>query len=93
MRPRRRCHHHALHGLAVNQREQACRLTDAQMRVIARANDDESISNFYADSPYGETVALGPDEGNPLQYTRRENRERGNSNRSQDGRPRCRTPR
>lgn len=27
----------------------------------------------YAYSPYGETVTLGPDEGNPLQYTGREN--------------------
>ena len=30
-------------------------------------------SKQYAYSPYGETVALGPDEGNPLQYTGREN--------------------
>jgi RHS repeat-associated protein len=27
----------------------------------------------YAYSPYGETTVLGPDEGNPLQYTGREN--------------------
>lgn len=48
-------------------------LTDALMSVIAQANDDETVSNFYAYSPYGETTALGPDEGNPLQYTGREN--------------------
>jgi RHS repeat-associated protein len=28
---------------------------------------------LYAYSPYGETTVLGPDEGNPLQYTGREN--------------------
>ncbi len=27
----------------------------------------------YAYSPYGETSTLGPDEGNPIQYTGREN--------------------
>jgi RHS repeat-associated protein len=43
------------------------------MSVIAQANDDETVSNFYVYSPYGETTALGPDEGNPLQYTGREN--------------------
>jgi RHS repeat-associated protein len=47
-------------------------LTDALMSVIAQTNDDESVSNFYAYSPYGETVALGADEGNPLKYTGRE---------------------
>lgn len=31
------------------------------------------LGNVYAYSPYGETVTLGPDEGNPLQYTGREN--------------------
>jgi RHS repeat-associated protein len=48
-------------------------LTDALTSVIAQANDDETVSNFYAYSPYGETVALGADEGNALQYTGREN--------------------
>lgn len=48
-------------------------LTDALMSVIAQTNDDQSVGNFYAYSPYGEAVALGPDEGNPLQYTGREN--------------------
>lgn len=48
-------------------------LTDALMSVVAQANDDETVSNFYAYSPYGETTALGPDEGNSLQYTGREN--------------------
>ncbi|MGH2541748.1 MAG: RHS repeat domain-containing protein, partial [Ardenticatenaceae bacterium] len=48
-------------------------LTDALMSVIAQANDDESISSFYAYSPYGETMLLGADDGNPLQYTGREN--------------------
>jgi YD repeat-containing protein len=38
-------------------------LTDALMSVIAQANDDETVSNFYAYSPYGETTVLGPDEG------------------------------
>lgn len=31
------------------------------------------IGRVYAYSPYGETVALGPDGGNSLQYTGREN--------------------
>jgi len=48
-------------------------LSDALTSVIAQANDDETVSSFYAYSPYGETTALGPDEGNPLQYTGREN--------------------
>lgn len=32
-----------------------------------------SVDKVYAYSPYGETVALGPDKGNSLQYTGREN--------------------
>jgi YD repeat-containing protein len=48
-------------------------LTDALMSVIAQANDDQSIANFYAYSPYGQSVTLGPDGGNSLQYTGREN--------------------
>jgi RHS repeat-associated protein len=48
-------------------------LTDALTSVIAQATDDETVSNFYAYSPYGETTTLGPDESNPLQYTGREN--------------------
>jgi RHS repeat-associated protein len=48
-------------------------LADALTSVIAQANDDESIGNFYAYSPYGESVTMGPDEGNQLQYTGREN--------------------
>jgi len=47
-------------------------LTDALTSVVAQANDDETVANFYAYSPYGETTTLGPDEGNPLQYTGRE---------------------
>ena len=37
------------------------------------ASAQTSLGNVYAYSPYGETVALGLDEGNPLQYTGREN--------------------
>jgi RHS repeat-associated protein len=48
-------------------------LTDALMSVIAQANDDQTIGNYYAYSAYGEALALGPDEGNSLQYTGREN--------------------
>jgi len=48
-------------------------LTDALQSVIAQANDIQSVDNFYAYSPYGEATTLGPDEGNPLQYTGREN--------------------
>lgn len=48
-------------------------LTDALMSVIAQANDDQSVGNFYAYSPYGQAITLGPDAGNSLQYTGREN--------------------
>jgi len=48
-------------------------LTDALMSVIAQANDSQGVDNFYAYSPYGEATTLGPDEGNSLQYTGREN--------------------
>jgi RHS repeat-associated protein len=48
-------------------------LTDALNSVIAQSKDDQSIQNFYVYSPYGEVTALGPDEGNPIQYTGREN--------------------
>ena len=48
-------------------------LTDALMSVIAQANDDQSVANFYAYSPYGEVTTIGPDDGNALQYTGREN--------------------
>ena len=47
-------------------------LTDALMSVIAQANDDQSVQNFYGYSPYGEAQTQGPDGGNPLQYTGRE---------------------
>ena len=43
------------------------------MSVIAQANDDQSVANFYAYSPYGEVTTIGPDDGNALQYTGREN--------------------
>ena len=32
-----------------------------------------TLRNDYAYSPYGESTMLGPDPGNPLQYTGREN--------------------
>ena len=48
-------------------------LTDALGSVIAQANDTQAIENYYAYTPYGETTALGPDGGNPIQYTAREN--------------------
>jgi len=48
-------------------------LTDALNSVIAIAREDQSIQAFYGHSPYGETQVLGDDEGNPIQYTAREN--------------------
>jgi RHS repeat-associated protein len=48
-------------------------LIDALMSVIAQTNDAQSTDNFYAYTPYGEAQALGPDGGNSLQYTGREN--------------------
>jgi RHS repeat-associated protein len=52
-------------------------LVDALGSVIAQAKDDQTIQNFYAYSAYGEVTALGPDEGNPIQYTSRENDQTG----------------
>lgn len=37
-------------------------LTDALGSVIAQAQDDQSIQNFYSYTPYGQTQTLGPDE-------------------------------
>ena len=51
-------------------------MTDALNSVIAQMNDDEqaSLANSYAYSPYGESQTIGPDAtGNPIQYTSREN--------------------
>jgi RHS repeat-associated protein len=48
-------------------------LTDALMSVIAQANDAQGVDNYYAYSAYGEVAVLGPDGGNSLQYTGREN--------------------
>jgi RHS repeat-associated protein len=48
-------------------------LTDALMSVIAQANDAQNVDNYYAYSPYGEVAVLGPDSGNSIQYTGREN--------------------
>lgn len=48
-------------------------LTDALGSVIAQTNDDRSLRNFYAYTPYGESQAQGDDLGNPIQFTAREN--------------------
>ena len=48
-------------------------LTDALGSVIAQAKADLTIQNFYSYTPYGEATSLGDDEGNPIQYTGREN--------------------
>ncbi len=52
-------------------------LTDALGSVLALAKDDQSIQAFYAYTPYGEATTLGDDEGNPIQYTARENDQTG----------------
>jgi RHS repeat-associated protein len=52
-------------------------LTDALNSVLAQARSDLSIQNYYAYSPYGEVSVLGPDEGNSIQYTGRENDQTG----------------
>jgi len=52
-------------------------LTDALGSVLALAKDDQAIQAFYAYTPYGETTVLGTDEGNPIQYTARENDQTG----------------
>jgi RHS repeat-associated protein len=48
-------------------------LTDALGSVIAQTNADQSLQNFYSYTPFGETSILGPDFGNAIQYTAREN--------------------
>jgi len=48
-------------------------LTDALGSVLALAKDDQSIQAFFTYTPYGEVQVLGDDEGNPIQYTAREN--------------------
>jgi RHS repeat-associated protein len=48
-------------------------LTDALGSVIAQTKDDQSLQNFYGYSAYGESQTLGTDDGNPIQYTGREN--------------------
>lgn len=57
-------------GAATNARHY---LTDAIGSVIAQAKPDQSIVNWYGYSPYGETATSANDEGNPIQYTAREN--------------------
>jgi len=52
-------------------------LTDALGSVIAQAKADHSIQNFYSYTPYGEVSSQGDDEGNPIQYTARENDQTG----------------
>jgi RHS repeat-associated protein len=52
-------------------------LTDGLGSVIAQANDQQAVQNSYAYTPYGETQPLGPDEGNAVQYTARENDQTG----------------
>jgi RHS repeat-associated protein len=48
-------------------------LTDALGSVILAAKEDGSVQTAYGYSPYGETQVMGTDEGNPVQYTAREN--------------------
>lgn len=45
------------------------------------ANSPVPVESVYAYSPYGEATTLGPDEGNSLQYTGRENDGPGQFNR------------
>jgi RHS repeat-associated protein len=52
-------------------------LTDALNTVLAQTREDQSVQNYYAYSPYGEVSPLGPDEGNSIQYTARENDQAG----------------
>jgi RHS repeat-associated protein len=48
-------------------------LTDILNSVLAQTGADRSILNYYEYSPYGEAAALGPDDGNSIQFTAREN--------------------
>jgi RHS repeat-associated protein len=52
-------------------------LTDALMSVIAQSDEGQAADAFYSYSPYGETLAMGDDRGNALQYTGRENDQTG----------------
>ncbi|MCL4722796.1 MAG: RHS repeat-associated core domain-containing protein [Rhodocyclaceae bacterium] len=53
--------------------EPALWVADALNSVVAQAKEDQTIQNWYAYSPYGESQSLGDGGGNPLQYTGREN--------------------
>src|SRR5262249_851848 len=48
-------------------------LTDALGSVIALAKDGQGIQSFYSYTPYGEATPVGDYQGNPIQYTGREN--------------------
>jgi RHS repeat-associated protein len=52
-------------------------LQDALLSVIAQTDDAQAVTNFYSYSPYGETQTLGPDGGNAIQFTGRENDQTG----------------
>ena len=41
--------------------------------VIGQTGEDQGAIGWYAYNPYGEVVAIGEDEANPVQYTGREN--------------------
>lgn len=47
-------------------------LTDGLNSVLAQTSDDQTASNFYAYSPYGEVAVLGSEDGNSLRYSGRE---------------------
>jgi RHS repeat-associated protein len=48
-------------------------LTDALGSIIAQTRENQDTQNFYAYSAFGETIAVGTDENNSIQYTAREN--------------------
>jgi RHS repeat-associated protein len=52
-------------------------LTDALNTVFAQANEDQSIQNYYANTPYGEGATFGSDDDNSVQYAGRENDKTG----------------
>jgi RHS repeat-associated protein len=48
-------------------------LTDALMSISAQTGAHQAIENFYAYTPYGESLSVGGDDANALQFTGREN--------------------
>ena len=71
---------HILTGLAIDEviarythEGERILLTDALGSVLISAKEDTTVATAYGYSSYGETLLMGTDEQNPIQFTSREN--------------------